>query len=59
MEAHQVGAEQPFDDTVADLLRPMIREWLDANMPRILEKAVRKEMADRPASRAGKPNSEG
>lgn len=54
-----VGAEQPFDDTVADLLRPMIREWLDANMPRILEKAVRKEMAERPASRAGKPNSEG
>lgn len=54
-----VGAEQPFDDTVADMLRPMIREWLDANMPRILEKAVRKEMAERPRPRAGKPHGEG
>jgi cell pole-organizing protein PopZ len=32
-----------LEDTVADLLRPMLREWLDANMPRIVEKALRVE----------------
>ena len=34
-----------LEDTVADLLRPMLREWLDANMPRIVEKALRGELA--------------
>jgi hypothetical protein len=31
---------------VAELLRPMLREWLDANMPRIMEKALRIEVAE-------------
>jgi len=26
---------------VADLLRPMLRDWLDTNMPRIVEKMAR------------------
>jgi uncharacterized protein len=30
-----------LEDAVADLLRPMLREWLDANMPRIVEKMAR------------------
>ena len=34
-----------MEDTVAELLRPMLREWLDNNMPRIVEKAMRVEMA--------------
>lgn len=33
------------EDTLAELLRPMLREWLDSNMPRIVEKALRVEVA--------------
>jgi uncharacterized protein len=29
-----------LEDAVAEMLRPMLREWLDANMPRIVEKAM-------------------
>lgn len=35
------AAMRTLEDTVADLLRPMLRDWLDANMPRIMEKAMR------------------
>jgi len=35
-----------MEDTVAELLRPMLREWLDAHMPRIVEKALRIEVAE-------------
>ncbi len=34
-----------LEDTVAELLRPMLREWLNTNMPRIVEKALRVELA--------------
>jgi hypothetical protein len=30
---------------MAELLRPMLRQWLDANLPRIVEKALRVELA--------------
>jgi cell pole-organizing protein PopZ len=30
-----------LEDTVAQLLKPMLREWLDTNMPRIMEKALK------------------
>lgn len=46
---HDGALETPgevFDDTVAELLRPMLRKWLESNMPRIVEKALRKELAD-------------
>ena len=33
-----------FEDTVAGMLRPLLREWLDANMPRMVEKALQQEM---------------
>jgi cell pole-organizing protein PopZ len=35
-----------LEDTVAELLRPMLRQWLDANLPRIVEKALRVELAE-------------
>lgn len=35
-----------LDDTVAELLRPMLRQWLADNMPRIVEKALRIEVAE-------------
>ncbi|HEX7072419.1 MAG TPA: DUF2497 domain-containing protein [Hyphomicrobiaceae bacterium] len=44
-QAVQPAAARTLEDTVADLLRPLLREWLDANMPRIVEKALRVELA--------------
>lgn len=41
-----VAAGEAFDDTVSELLRPMLRKWLESNMPRIVEKALRKELAE-------------
>lgn len=39
------AAGRSFEDTVVELLRPMLRQWLDENMPRIVEKALRMEIA--------------
>jgi len=39
------GGVRTLDDTIIELLRPMIRQWLDDNMPRMVEKALRIEMA--------------
>lgn len=46
-----------LEDTVAELLRPMLREWLDAHMPRIVEKALRIEVAE--TFKAGAPPRKG
>ncbi len=37
---------QTLENTVAELLRPLLRQWLAENMPRIVEKALRIEMAE-------------
>jgi cell pole-organizing protein PopZ len=37
-----------MDETAAQLLRPMLRQWLDSNMPRIVEKALQIELAENP-----------
>jgi uncharacterized protein len=47
---------QTMEDTVAELLRPMLRQWLDANMPRIVEKALRVEIAESLKKPAGLKN---
>lgn len=44
-QAPQAAGARSLEDAVADLLRPMLRDWLDANMPRIVEKALRVELA--------------
>jgi cell pole-organizing protein PopZ len=36
---------QTMDAFVADLLRPMLGEWLDAHLPEIVEAMVAKEIA--------------
>lgn len=41
-----VPAPRTMEDTVAELLRPMLKTWLAENMPRIVERALRKELAD-------------
>ena len=51
----EMATGRTLEDTVADLLRPMLRDWLDANMPRIVEKALRVELAAN-AQRPGKPD---
>ena len=42
----QVGAlpTQALEQVVAGLLEPVIRQWLQANLPRLIEKAVREEV---------------
>lgn len=42
----QSADERSLDEAAAELLRPLVREWLDKNMPRIFERALRIEMAE-------------
>lgn len=39
-------AAENIDDATADLLRPMLRQWLADNMPRMVEKALHIEIAE-------------
>lgn len=41
-----------LEGLVTEMLRPMLKEWLDENLPRIVERAVREEI-ERIAKRAG------
>ena len=40
-------AGRSLEAAVTDLLRPMLREWLDENLPRLVEKALQAELVDR------------
>lgn len=45
--APAIAERQPgsaLEDAVKDLLRPMLREWLNENMPRLLAEAMREEL---------------
>jgi cell pole-organizing protein PopZ len=42
----QSQASAPIEDSTADLLRPMLRQWLAENMPRMVEKALHIEVAE-------------
>ncbi|WGM31225.1 DUF2497 domain-containing protein [Brevundimonas sp. NIBR11] len=46
------GTGPTIDDLARSLLRPMLKDWLDANLPGIVEAAVRKEV-ERIARTAG------
>lgn len=50
----QPGPARTLEDTVAEMLRPMLREWLDTNMPRIVEKAIRVEIANKAPTKNGR-----
>ncbi|MGE0055447.1 MAG: DUF2497 domain-containing protein [Hyphomicrobium sp.] len=41
-----VPAPRTMEETVAELLRPMLKTWLAENMPKIVERALRKELAE-------------
>lgn len=38
------GSQRTLDDVVKDLLRPMLKMWLDDNLPSIVERLVRAEI---------------
>ena len=45
MPANGAGeALHTIDDQIAAMMKPMIKDWLDANMPRIMAKALAKEL---------------
>jgi Protein of unknown function (DUF2497) len=41
-----------MEDAAAQLLRPILKQWLMENMPKIVEKALRSEAGDEPAPQA-------
>jgi len=43
---HVVRAEprRSFDDIATELLRPMLQDWLDNNLPTLVERLVREEI---------------
>lgn len=41
------ASRKSLEDSVKEMLRPMLREWLDDNMPRIVESAVRDELQNK------------
>lgn len=45
------------EDAVAQLLRPMLRQWLSENMPKIVEKALRSEIGMEFPSEPKKPGT--
>jgi hypothetical protein len=46
LSAHESSATGTIEDTTAELLRPMLRQWLADNMPRMVEKALHIEVAE-------------
>lgn len=40
------GSNRTLEDVVETLVRPMLREWLDANLPPLVERLVEKEIRD-------------
>ncbi len=51
--APAASAPRSFEDAVAEMLRPMLRQWLDANMPGLVEKALKAEGLDPGKPRPG------
>jgi cell pole-organizing protein PopZ len=39
------GSENTLDGLVRDLLKPLLKEWLDANLPELVETLVAREIA--------------
>ncbi len=39
------GVDRTLEDIVRDMLRPLLQTWLDENLPRMVERLVREEIA--------------
>ncbi len=35
-----------LEDSVKEMLRPMLKEWLEENMPRVLDATLREELSN-------------
>ena len=42
----QDASHKTLEDSVRDMLRPMLRQWLDENMPRMVSAALKDELGD-------------
>jgi uncharacterized protein len=40
-------SDKTLEDSVKDMLRPMLKQWLDENMPRMVTAALKDELGDR------------
>ena len=38
------GPSRSFDEIAEDMLRPMLQQWLDDNLPTLVERLVREEI---------------
>jgi cell pole-organizing protein PopZ len=54
----ETSADRAMEDAVADLLRPLLKTWLAENMPKIVERALRREITERLLPPSGKNNSD-
>ena len=43
--AAPVASDNPLEAVVREMLRPMLKEWLDAHLPEIVEELVAREVA--------------
>lgn len=43
-KAVEAGPRRSFDEIAAEMLRPMLQEWLDDNLPTLVERLVREEI---------------
>jgi uncharacterized protein len=42
--ALSIGSGRTLEDLVKEMIRPMLREWLDANLPGLVERMVKREI---------------
>jgi cell pole-organizing protein PopZ len=47
------ASNKTLEDSVKDMLRPMLRQWLDENMPRMVTAALKDELGDNSARGQG------
>jgi cell pole-organizing protein PopZ len=43
-EAFEASRRKSFDEIAAEMMRPMLQDWLDNNLPTLVEKLVREEI---------------
>ncbi len=43
MQQQTAAAISPLEESIKDMLKPMLKEWLDDNMPRLLEGAMKEQ----------------
>jgi cell pole-organizing protein PopZ len=41
---YAIPGSKSLEDSVKEMLRPMLKQWLDENMPRVLTAALREEL---------------